>query len=72
MQLKKNLSGPKQFAKMKKNYANKQNGKKNPDKTNTDTANNGKGGFFSESEIRFSNLQISKKNTPNHYPELEI
>ena len=28
--------------------------------------------FFSESVIRFSNLQISKKNTPNHYPELEI
>ena len=27
-----------------------------------------KGGFFSESEIRFSNLPISQKN----YPELEI
>ena len=31
-----------------------------------------KGGFFSESAIRFSNLQISERNTPNHYPELEI
>ena len=29
-------------------------------------------GVFSESEIRFSNLQTSKKNIPNHYPELEI
>ena len=31
-----------------------------------------KGGFFSESEIRFSDLQISKKNIPKKYPELEI
>ena len=31
-----------------------------------------KGGFFSESVIRFSNLQISKKNIPKNYPELEI
>ena len=32
----------------------------------------GKGGFFSESVIRFSYLQISKKNIPKNYPELEI
>ena len=32
----------------------------------------GKGGFFSESAIRFSNLQISKKNIAKNYPELEI
>ena len=31
-----------------------------------------KGGFFSESAIRFSDLQISKKNIPKNYPELEI
>ena len=31
-----------------------------------------KGDFFSESAIRFSNLQISKKKFPNYYPELEI
>ena len=31
-----------------------------------------KGAFFSESEIRFSNLPISKKNIPKNYPELEI
>ena len=31
-----------------------------------------KGGFFSESAMCFSNIQISKKNIPNHYPELEI
>ena len=31
-----------------------------------------KGGFFSESAIRFSNLQISKKNIFQNYPELEI
>ena len=31
-----------------------------------------KGGFFSESGIRFSDLQISKKNIPKNYPELEI
>ena len=32
-----------------------------------------KGGFFSESVIRFSDLQISKtKNIPKNYPELEI
>ena len=30
-----------------------------------------KGGFFSESAIRFSNLQ-KKKNIPKNYPELEI
>ena len=30
-----------------------------------------KGGFFSESAIRFSDLQISKKN-PKNYFELEI
>ena len=35
--------------------------------------NIGKGGFFSESTIRFSNLQISKKKSiPKNYPELEI
>ena len=28
-----------------------------------------KGGFFSESAIRFSDLQISKKNIPKNYPE---
>ena len=28
--------------------------------------------FFSESAIRFSNIQISKKNIPKNYPELEI
>jgi hypothetical protein len=32
----------------------------------------GKGGFFSESAIRFSELQISKKKNPKSYPELEI
>ena len=31
-----------------------------------------KGGFFSESEIRFSNLPISQKIIPKNYPELEI
>ena len=31
-----------------------------------------KSGFFSESAIRFSDLQISKKNIPKNYPELEI
>ena len=31
-----------------------------------------KDGFFSESAIRFSDLQISKKNIPKNYPELEI
>ena len=31
-----------------------------------------KGGFFSESAIRFSDLQISKKNIPKNYLELEI
>ena len=31
-----------------------------------------KGGFLPESGIRFSNLQISKKNIPKNYPELEI
>ena len=31
-----------------------------------------KGGFFSESAICFSDLQISKKNIPKNYPELEI
>ena len=31
-----------------------------------------KGGFFSESAIRFSDLQISKQNIPKNYPELEI
>ena len=31
-----------------------------------------KGGFFSESAIRVSNLQISKKYIPKNYPELEI
>ena len=31
-----------------------------------------KGVFFSESAIRFSNLQISKKKIPKNYPELEI
>ena len=31
-----------------------------------------KGGFFSESAIHFSNLQISKKNIPKNYPEIEI
>jgi hypothetical protein len=28
--------------------------------------------FFSESEIRFSNLPIYQKNIPKNYPELEI
>jgi hypothetical protein len=32
-----------------------------------------KGGFFSESAIHFSDLQISKKKElPKNYPELEI
>ena len=31
-----------------------------------------KGGFFSESAMRFLSLQISKKNIPKNYPELEI
>ena len=31
-----------------------------------------KGGFFSESAIRFSNLQISKEIFQKNYPELEI
>ena len=31
-----------------------------------------KGGFFSESAICFSDLQISKKYIPKNYPELEI
>ena len=31
-----------------------------------------KGGFFSESTIRFSNLPISKKNIPKNYPKLGI
>ena len=31
-----------------------------------------KGGFFSESAMRFLDLQISKKNIPKSYPELEI
>ena len=31
-----------------------------------------RGSFYSESAIRSSNLQISKKNIPNYYPELEI
>ena len=31
-----------------------------------------KGGFFSESAIRFLHLQISKKNIPKNYPVLEI
>ena len=31
-----------------------------------------KGGVFSESAIFFSNLQLSKKNIPKNYPELEI
>ena len=31
-----------------------------------------KGGLFSESAIRFLDLQISKKNIPKYYPELEI
>ena len=32
-----------------------------------------KGGFFSESVIRFLDLQIwEKKNIPKNYPELEI
>ena len=34
---------------------------------------NAKGGFFSESAIRFSDLQIKKKkNIPKNYPKLEI
>ena len=36
------------------------------------TVVNTKEGFFSESAIRFSNLQISKKNIQKNYPELEI
>ena len=31
-----------------------------------------KGGFFSENATCFLNLQISKKNIPKNYPELEI
>ena len=31
-----------------------------------------KGGFFSESAMCFSKIQISKRNIPNHYQELEI
>ena len=31
-----------------------------------------KGGFFSESAMRFLDLQISKKNIPKSCPELEI
>ena len=31
-----------------------------------------KGGFFSESAMRFLDLQSSKKDIPNSYPELEI
>ena len=31
-----------------------------------------KGVFFSECAIGFSDLQISKKNFPKNYPELEI
>ena len=31
-----------------------------------------KGGFFSESAICFLDLQISKKNIPKNYLELEI
>ena len=31
-----------------------------------------KGGFSSESAIRFSDLQIKKKKIPKNYPELEI
>ena len=30
------------------------------------------GGFYSESAIRFLDLQISKKNIPKNYPKLEI
>ena len=31
-----------------------------------------KGGYFSESAIRFSDLQTSKKNIPKSYPEFKI
>ena len=31
-----------------------------------------KGGFFSKSSIHFLDIQISKKNIPKNYPELEI
>ena len=31
-----------------------------------------KGGFYSESAIRFLDLQISKKKISTNYPELEI
>ena len=31
-----------------------------------------KDGFFSESSIHFLDVQISKKNIPKNYPELEI
>ena len=31
-----------------------------------------KGGFFSESAMCFLDLQISKKDIPKNYPELEI
>ena len=31
-----------------------------------------KGVFFSESAMYFLDLQISKKNIPKNYPELEI
>ena len=34
--------------------------------------NSTKGGFFPESAIGFLDLQISKKNIPKNYVELEI
>ena len=41
-------------------------------KKTPETSKPGKGGFLSESAMYFSNLQISKKNIPKNYPELEI
>ena len=39
----------------------------------SEASSSAKGGFFSESAMCFSNLQISKKeNIPKNYPELEI
>ena len=37
------------------------------------TGNGGKGGFFSESAMKFFQISKSqKKNIPKNYPELEI
>ena len=36
------------------------------------SARSNKGGFFSESEIRFLNFESPKNIIPKNYPELEI